>query len=171
MCTECREDQFKCDNDRCISAQRVCDGYDSCRDLSDELNCSEWYISVYQSTHCMWRTPVRSEKVVKSLSTKLRGLPNVPPVLWHCWLGVRKSSRPVKFEWWGVYESSTLTTRLPSHPTISLKRVSRQCVCDDCVACSEDQFKCRNTGRCIWATSVCDTINNCGDWSDENCSQ
>ena len=26
----------------------------------------------------------------------------MPPVLWHCWLGVRKSVRPVKIEWWGV---------------------------------------------------------------------
>ena len=25
-----------------------------------------------------------------------------PSVLWHCWLGVRKSIRPVKIEWWGV---------------------------------------------------------------------
>ena len=26
----------------------------------------------------------------------------LPSVLWHCWLGVRKSIRPVKIEWWGV---------------------------------------------------------------------
>jgi len=26
----------------------------------------------------------------------------VPSVLWHCWLGIRKSIRPVKIEWWGV---------------------------------------------------------------------
>jgi len=25
-----------------------------------------------------------------------------PSVLWHCWLGIRKSTRPVKIEWWGV---------------------------------------------------------------------
>jgi len=25
-----------------------------------------------------------------------------PSVLWHCWLGVRKSIRPVKIGWWGV---------------------------------------------------------------------
>ena len=25
-----------------------------------------------------------------------------PAVLWHCWLGVRKSVRPVNIEWWGV---------------------------------------------------------------------
>jgi len=26
----------------------------------------------------------------------------LPSVLWHCWLGGRKSIRPVKTEWWGV---------------------------------------------------------------------
>ena len=26
----------------------------------------------------------------------------LPSVLWRCWLGVRKSIRPVKIEWWGV---------------------------------------------------------------------
>ena len=26
----------------------------------------------------------------------------MPSVLWHCWLGVRKSIWPVKIEWWGV---------------------------------------------------------------------
>jgi len=26
----------------------------------------------------------------------------LPSVLWQCWLGVRKSIRPVKIEWWGV---------------------------------------------------------------------
>jgi len=25
-----------------------------------------------------------------------------PSVLWHCWLGIRKSIWPVKIEWWGV---------------------------------------------------------------------
>ena len=26
----------------------------------------------------------------------------MPSVLWHCWLDVRKSIRPVKIDWWGV---------------------------------------------------------------------
>jgi len=26
----------------------------------------------------------------------------VPSLLWHCWLGARKSIQPVKIEWWGV---------------------------------------------------------------------
>ena len=27
---------------------------------------------------------------------------NVPSVLWHCWLGVKKSIRPEKIDWWGA---------------------------------------------------------------------
>ena len=27
---------------------------------------------------------------------------SVPSVLWHCWMGIRKSIRPVKIEWWCV---------------------------------------------------------------------
>jgi len=26
----------------------------------------------------------------------------LPSVLWHCWLGIRKSIQPVKIEWWGA---------------------------------------------------------------------
>ena len=26
----------------------------------------------------------------------------LPSVLWHCWVGVKKSIQPVKIEWWGV---------------------------------------------------------------------
>jgi len=38
---------------------------------------------------CNWRLLYNSDNVV-------------PSVLWHCWLGVRKSIRLVKIEWWGV---------------------------------------------------------------------
>ena len=37
---------------------------------------------------------------VMRLSKYMTGL--VPSVLWHCWLGVRKSIRPVKIKRWGV---------------------------------------------------------------------
>ena len=42
-CVACREDQFQCQNGRCIRARAVCDGHNDCRDLSDERNCSECY--------------------------------------------------------------------------------------------------------------------------------
>jgi len=40
-CVACREDQFECDDGRCISAWGVCDGWNECGDFSDEQNCSE----------------------------------------------------------------------------------------------------------------------------------
>ena len=49
----------------------------------------------------------------------------MPSVLWHRWLGVRKSIRPVKIEWWGVgvvicLERSTdcshMVHLMPLHP-------------------------------------------------------
>ena len=41
----------------------------------------------------------------------------------------------------------------------------------DCLACGEGQFKCHNTDHCIPASLVCDTRDDCGDWSDENCGE
>ena len=44
--------------------------------------------------------------------------------------------------------------------------------CDDFVECHEDQVKCSNEHRCIYARLVCDDDNDCGDWSDEqNCGE
>ena len=42
-----------------------------------------------------------------------------------------------------------------------------------CVACRADQFKCRNTGKCVPAAWFqCDVLDSCGDWSDEiNCRE
>jgi len=40
------------------------------------------------------------------------------------------------------------------------------------VACTDDQFKCTDTGRCISESWVCDGIRNCDDGSDESkCSK
>lgn len=35
----CGPGEFKCDNDRCVQKQWLCDGDDDCGDGSDERNC------------------------------------------------------------------------------------------------------------------------------------
>ncbi|XP_071957479.1 low-density lipoprotein receptor-related protein 3-like [Antedon mediterranea] len=37
----CSEDEFECDNGKCIAASLKCDTYDMCGDNSDEANCDE----------------------------------------------------------------------------------------------------------------------------------
>ena len=39
----CADDQYKCGSGECIPKNRLCDGYDDCIDISDELNCAGTY--------------------------------------------------------------------------------------------------------------------------------
>ncbi|XP_061168027.1 uncharacterized protein LOC133176972 [Saccostrea echinata] len=36
---ECTEEEFQCDNNKCLTSQQVCDGTDDCSDHSDENRC------------------------------------------------------------------------------------------------------------------------------------
>ena len=50
---------------------------------------------------CRPTNSVKALKAQSSLITKNKCRP-VPSVLWHCWLGIRKSIQPVKIKWRGV---------------------------------------------------------------------
>ena len=36
----CEADQYKCGSGECIDTAKLCDGYDDCIDVSDEINCA-----------------------------------------------------------------------------------------------------------------------------------
>ena len=36
--------QFMCRNQRCIKTELKCDGWNDCGDMSEELNCSKYYL-------------------------------------------------------------------------------------------------------------------------------
>jgi len=40
-------------------------------------------------------------------------------------------------------------------------------MCEGRTACSEDEFQCVSSGRCITSAYVCDGDDDCGDMSDE----
>ena len=40
--------------------------------------------------------------IILHICWQLTMMYQLPSVLWHCWLGVRKSIRPIKIEWWGA---------------------------------------------------------------------
>lgn len=40
--TQCAENEFKCDDNVCLSKEKVCDRVRDCRDGTDELDCREY---------------------------------------------------------------------------------------------------------------------------------
>lgn len=39
--TECAQDEFICDNDKCVSTAKKCDRVRDCEDGTDEINCTQ----------------------------------------------------------------------------------------------------------------------------------
>ena len=37
--------------------------------------------------------------------------------------------------------------------------------------CPDESFLCNNSMKCILESSVCDGVNDCGDWEDESVSE
>lgn len=60
----CTDGEFQCNTGRCLSPALLCDGYDDCGDLSDELNCGE-------ETSISHARP--RERVTKTMITFLSG--------------------------------------------------------------------------------------------------
>ena len=79
----------------CICCARVSLGISVTRfyGLYGLLSSNQWRCSIFQD---------KRDRYLPTLIFHLLQLgQDSPSVLWHCWLGVSKSTRPVETEWWG----------------------------------------------------------------------
>ncbi|KAM5321131.1 low-density lipoprotein receptor-related protein 8 isoform 6-T6 [Glossophaga mutica] len=153
---ECEENQFRCQNERCIPSVWRCDEDDDCLDNSDEDDCPKKTCTDSDFTcdngHCI-------------------------PERWKCDGEEECSDGSDEFE-------ATCTKQVCPAEKLSCGPTSHKCVpaswrCDgekDCESgadeagcatlCAPHEFQCSNRS-CLAAVFVCDGDDDCGDGSDE----
>ncbi|XP_037017740.2 low-density lipoprotein receptor-related protein 8 isoform X4 [Artibeus jamaicensis] len=153
---ECEENQFRCQNERCIPSVWRCDEDDDCLDNSDEEDCPKKTCTDSDFTcdngHCI-------------------------PERWKCDGEEECSDGSDEFE-------ATCTKQVCPAEKLSCGPTSHKCVpaswrCDgekDCESgadeagcatlCAPHEFQCSNRS-CLAAVFVCDGDDDCGDGSDE----
>ena len=82
---------------KALKAQKHQREYRSCCSLVSCPTTEASFCSVVEMDSHMYTVYCCSHHLVKFLYCSF-----LPWVLWHCWLGIRKSIQPVEIEWWGV---------------------------------------------------------------------
>lgn len=176
-----------CNDSLCVASHHRCDGKQHCKDGSDETGCTvigdknrnqslEHHSCEEDDWHCQ-----SSDRCIHK-NWICDGTPDCPDgsdeinCTSHCSADeiICKPTRrclPRSARCNGVVDCPDHSDELKCLDQSVEYNVhsAKQSLKDSCE--SQDQFKCNSSGHCLPLSSVCDGINDCGDWSDEpsNC--
>ncbi|KAJ8050465.1 MAM and LDL-receptor class A domain-containing protein 2 [Holothuria leucospilota] len=78
----CRNDDFRCDNRRCVESTRICDLTDDCGDLSDEFACDDYISCDFERGICDWEQ-IHTDELDWDLEQGLTRTPWTGPAMDH----------------------------------------------------------------------------------------
>ncbi|TRY94900.1 hypothetical protein DNTS_023642 [Danionella cerebrum] len=145
-------DQFQCSNKRCVNRSMRCDGWNDCRDSSDEVNCQcDPYMIQCKNGFC------------KPMFWRCDGVDD-------CGDGTDEVNCGCKTGQFQCKNDQCVSEKQKCDGTPDCKDGSDEEGCGRDLSCTVSTFACAN-GKCISKPNpICDGQNDCGDNSDEsNC--